>query len=487
MNTFNMFDISIFKEYYFIQDKDSSGNDIDYIDSIDINYLKKIADNNDNCIGFNTWGYIKNKINEPNDFINLYNRYNLKYNGLFIKKSKYNLDEKLSINKLTNGTNVTNGTNGTNENKLINGSKLTNGSKLLPIICINLERREDRKNNMIKMFEKRNIKNYEFFKAVDCKELKPSAYIKKLFEGNRNNYNKAIIACCLSHINVWKKLLDDPNNDAYIILEDDVDIVDNFDYFNMQLSNMQSHDIIYLGYFKVNKKIKKVSLFDLEIKIEPLNRIEYCIGGQFGYLITKKAAKILVDSNNIIYPIDWEILSNKKLELYQTNFELVRSDYVTNMNNVDSDIQYNKDVLNFDEIDMQVSSTEEENNLNSICNDLINEDDDLYLIINESTDVKFSYLDETIIPKIETIIINKIKEVNSIDIVYIGYYIDPIELYGNYEKYNVFDNNSVTFKKIDKLEDDKTYAYYLTKNGAKKILNKSDDLCYYLLTPRLIY
>jgi glycosyl transferase family 25 len=485
-----MSDISIFKEYYFIQDKDSNGNDIDYNDSIDINYLKNIADNNNDCIAFNTWGYFKNKISSLDNFINLNNRYNLKYNGLFIKKSKYNLDKDLSKNKLQ-------------EDKIIEIKIIKD--KLLPIICLNLERREDRKNNMIKLFEKKNIKNYEFFNAVDCKKLQPTEFIKNYFEGNKHNYNKAIIACALSHLNMWKKLINDPNNEAYIILEDDINIVDNFDYFNMQLNNIieDKMDIIFIGYSKINKKIKKVSLYDLELKIQPLNMTNYCMGGTIGYIITKKGAKILLDSNKIIYPIDWEIAHNKKLKLYETNFELVNSDYVTNTNNVDSDIQYNHDVFNFNEIkEDQIEIKQVENNskidillekekeLKFICKELIENNDEIYLIINESDDInnKFSYLNESIMDKIENIIINKIKNETDIDIIYIGYYIDPIELYSNYEKYNTIGESlSIKFQKTEKLDDKNVYAYYITKNAAKKIVNESNDLSYYLLCPRLLY
>jgi hypothetical protein len=222
------------------------------------------------------------------------------------------------------------------------------------------------------------------------------------------------------------------------------------------------------------------------------------IGGLFGYIITKKAAKILINNNNIKKEIDWEIF-DYGLKIYETNFELVRSDYVTNINNVDSDIQYNYDVFNFDEINkiqtevdlikpnIDISS---EKNLKSLFKELIENNDYIYLILNESDDInnKFSYLNESIMEKIENIIINKIKNETDIDIIYIGYYIDPIELYSNYEKYNTIGESlSIKFQKTEKLDDKNVYAYYITKNAAKKILNESNDLSYYLLCPRLLY
>jgi GR25 family glycosyltransferase involved in LPS biosynthesis len=501
---------SILEEYYFIQDKDSIGNDIDFLDSLDINTLKNIADNNNECIAFNTWGYFKNKISNENEYIDLPNKYHLKYNGLFIKKNKVKLPKIKEIEN-ENENEI--------ENEIENENKNEKIKDKLPIICLNLERRKDRKTNMIELFKKKNIKNYEFFKAIDCKELQPTEYIKNLFNNNNFKYRKSIIACALSHFNIWNKLINDNDNEAYIILEDDIEIVDNFDYFNNQLNNIINNnsedeiDIIFIGYFKLNKKANKVSLYNLELKINPLNMSNFKIGGSFGYVITKKAAQILINNNNIKKGIDWELLDNG-LKVYETNFELVRSEYVNNVDNIDSDIQYNYEVFNFDlinksEEEKQNNETEQiksnktdllENEIESACFELLKNNDNLYLIINEDNSIynKLSYLDESLLDKFEEFINSKIDSTsnniipsndiiprNDIDIVFIGYYIDPQELYNNYEKYNIFNDNFL-IENIDKLEDNKIYAYYITKTGAKKILNK-EKLSYYKLYPRLIY
>jgi GR25 family glycosyltransferase involved in LPS biosynthesis len=495
---------ALLEEYYFIQDKDSNGNDIDFLDTLDINTLKNIADNNNDCIAFNTWGYFKNKICNENEYIHLPNKYHLKYNGLFIKKNKVKLPEANQPKIEIKQTKIENETE-------IKQSEIKRKKDKLPIICLNLERREDRKTNMIELFKKKNIKNYEFFKATDWKELQPTEYIKNLFNGNNFNYRKSVIACALSHLNMWKKLINDNDNEAYIILEDDIEIVDNFNYFNIQLNNIINNniedeiDIIFIGYFKLNKKINKVSLYDLQLKINQLNMNNFKIGGSFGYVITKKAAQFLINNNNIKKGIDWELL-DYGLKIYETNFELVRSEYVNNIDNIDSDIQYNYEVFNFDLINKfeeQIIPQEHitsnktyllENEIESACSDLINNNDDLYLIINEDGSIynKLSYLNESLLDKIEVFIKSKIDTSsndiipsNDIDIVYIGYYIDPDELYNNYEKYNIF-NDKFLIEKTDKLEDNKIYAYYITKTGAKKILNK-EELSYYKSYPRLLY
>ena len=49
-----------------------------------------------------------------------------------------------------------------------------------------------------------------------------------LFERNDFNYKKGVIGCALSHICLWNKLINDTENDFYIILEDDISFCDNF-------------------------------------------------------------------------------------------------------------------------------------------------------------------------------------------------------------------------------------------------------------------
>ena len=96
------------------------------------------------------------------------------------------------------------------------------------IKVINLKKREDRKKSMIEQFERENITNYEFIEAVDGNELKETDELRLLFEGNNFNYRKGVIGCALSHLNIYNSLINDANNDYYIVLEDDVDICIDF-------------------------------------------------------------------------------------------------------------------------------------------------------------------------------------------------------------------------------------------------------------------
>lgn len=67
-----------------VEDYDSFGNDIEHINTSDINVLKQAALLNDNCKGFNNLGYLKSTILHPTSWINVKDRFpNFK---MYIKK-----------------------------------------------------------------------------------------------------------------------------------------------------------------------------------------------------------------------------------------------------------------------------------------------------------------------------------------------------------------------------------------------------------------
>ena len=72
------------RKYIFYRGLDQVNNDIRYFDNKSIEELKKICDNNDNYIGFNTLGFIKSNINinelKSNEYINEHNNH-----GIYVK------------------------------------------------------------------------------------------------------------------------------------------------------------------------------------------------------------------------------------------------------------------------------------------------------------------------------------------------------------------------------------------------------------------
>ena len=208
------------------------------------------------------------------------------------------------------------------------------------IKIINLERRKDRKNDMIKRLENLNIKEYEFINAVDSINLKNNIIIKKLFKLNR----KVLIACALSHINIWLQLLKDRDNDYYIIMEDDVKLSQNFKNVIKNNKNLiKEKEFIYFGYSTYDKDKKKIQKRNTEKKFIKFQKDIY-VGGYFTYSINKlgsyKLLKYLIN-NPTNRAIDFlNIQANLNSYEYYEHISTTDWDQFEEIR-IDSDIQYN--------------------------------------------------------------------------------------------------------------------------------------------------
>ena len=308
----------IYEDYDFYPNLDSFGNDIIKMDNRDLHKIKLNADLLDNCVGFNTFGYLKHKINPISSFIKLPNSY-YKNDGIYIKKS--------------NKSNW-------------------------QIICVNLEKRIDRKNKIIELFNQNNITNYKFYNAIDGKSLEPSIEIYNLFKNNDFNYRKNVIGCALSHYNLWTELVKSDSN-YYFITEDDITLTSNFNTkFDLIIKNINDnkdlYDIVFLGYsmYTENKTKFANKYYNHNVNDIILTKcdIDLYIGGFYSYIITKAGAIKMLDyikQNGIKHGIDYLIKLNTNLNILETNPFLVYSDWVqTITSTVDSDIQ--KDFEPFD-------------------------------------------------------------------------------------------------------------------------------------------
>jgi len=234
------------------------------------------------------------------------------------------------------------------------------------IKIVNLERRGDRKEATIKKLIEADIKtdHYEFIKAVDGKELKPTSEVKHLFRDNDFGNRRGVIGCALSHYNLWCQLLNDPDNEYYVIMEDDFTLCKNFKqhFETLQTNNdFSKRDLLFLGYsmFQKNRQTN-FQVYNIEsnsVNIEPLDRKLY-IGGTFSYSINKNGAKILIDyikNNGIKHGIDYlnKIIPN--LNSYECQPQIVFAEWNEDGKKIDSDIQnsyYSIDFTNIvDEID----------------------------------------------------------------------------------------------------------------------------------------
>ena len=239
----------------------------------------------------------------------------------------------------------------------------------LKTYVVNLKKREDRRVEIQKLFSNINFNNYEFFEAVNGSEIPLTLEIKNLFEGNDFGNRKGMIGCALSHYNLWLKLTKDSTNEYYIIVEDDIEISDNFskeldqaiNLLNDNLNTINNIDFLYLGYSKYDDSENKNydgSGETNKVKIKEIN-IHNFVGGTFGYIVTKKGAlKILeiIENEGIKYGIDWLMRKKSKylngpLNLVTIQPNIIFSEWVrTSDSNIDSDIQKDYSRFNFDEI-----------------------------------------------------------------------------------------------------------------------------------------
>ena len=227
------------------------------------------------------------------------------------------------------------------------------------IKIINLERRPDRKKNVINQLSNADIHSdkYEFIKAVDGLELQASLELKILFKENDFGTRKGIIGCALSHYNLWQQLLLDDNNEYYVIMEDDITLCLNFkNKFEKLKVQFKEKEFLFIGYHMFeHKRTTHSNIYNNSldnIQAVPFNNDLY-IGGYFAYSINKKGAQILCDYikvNGIKHGIDYLNKIMKELPSYECQPQLVFSVWNENGKKIDTDIQTNTDSLDFTSI-----------------------------------------------------------------------------------------------------------------------------------------
>ena len=237
------------------------------------------------------------------------------------------------------------------ENVLFEGLDASNiKNNKFKINIINLARRPDRKNQMINALALQNVYNYEFVEAVDGKILEPSIFIKNLFKENDFNYRKGVIGCALSHYTLWHKLLNDVENDYYVILEDDVSVVEHFNRKLQKCIDIVTENNIEYALIGGNHMLNECT----DINNINFNKIiDPICHGTHGYIISKSACYKLIkhiQTNGIKYAIDYSPIYTDCLDMYKINNYLVTSKTYQLDNNMDTDIQLDYDHFDFDSI-----------------------------------------------------------------------------------------------------------------------------------------
>jgi len=231
-------------------------------------------------------------------------------------------------------------------------TKLFSRNKMIQVI--NLKRRPDRRDAMVKQFADNNISDYDFFEAVDGKELKPTQEIKKMFEGNDFSYRRSVIGCAMSHYNLWTQLVNDNANDFYLIMEDDITMCKGFNnHIQKYYDEMKNKEIIFFGYFAGSCELRGKVIDDFNninndtvFILEDSNKYS---SGLFCYSINKPAAiKYIehINKNSIRNALDVFIECNKITTISIINPSLVISSFVYDLVG-DTNIQYDYDSLEF--------------------------------------------------------------------------------------------------------------------------------------------
>lgn len=216
----------------------------------------------------------------------------------------------------------------------------SNNNILYPIKIVNLKHRTDRKENINKLMQIENIINYEFFEAINGKELEQSNELINLFDRNDFNYKKGVIGCALSHLYLWKQLTEDDNNNFYVILEDDIELCKNFKaHLDVccKLFVEQNLEHLSLGEYFSNKLFPNNDS-KLETYVKDLYT-EWNV--TFAYIISKSAAKKALDYVNncsIKCAFDNPQAFGYILNYSALNFKLVNCEII---NQNGSDIQSN--------------------------------------------------------------------------------------------------------------------------------------------------
>jgi GR25 family glycosyltransferase involved in LPS biosynthesis len=253
-------------------------------------------------------------------------------------------------------------------------------------LVVNLDRREDRWNKFNEVNnESLKFLNYVRFSAIDGMKLKPTSQLQQIFETNDYNMRKGMVGCAMSHLKMYCDLINDTNNvDAYLIFEDDIELVPEFEKkFNKVLQDFVKQniegDILFLGHHPRNLSdteeiYNKEKMPEIE-KWDSYTSFINSLGGTTCYLISKKGAEKLlnfIDNNGgMSNGIDTMMQkSANDLNVYYCKPHLIYSEcYRGDNTNLDTDIQHDYSSLTlstFERLNLELEYYKE-NNIECEC------------------------------------------------------------------------------------------------------------------------
>jgi glycosyl transferase family 25 len=141
------------------------------------------------------------------------------------------------------------------------------------------------------MLESRRAPPVSFFEAIDGSTLDPSPDLQRIFGLNDFYGSRGVIGCALSHIGVWKQLVQDSSADNYIVMEDDLVWEDDaIDFLTDRALDISAQSLVFLSYIQQITRPAKT----IHHTLVPLDTYNYLGGTEF-YSINKAAAQLLLD------------------------------------------------------------------------------------------------------------------------------------------------------------------------------------------------
>jgi GR25 family glycosyltransferase involved in LPS biosynthesis len=176
------------------------------------------------------------------------------------------------------------------------------------IYCVNLPSRPDRRQNAINQFNKIGLKGYQFFNAIDGRELNLKAGSAFL--------NPAMVGCYLSHYLIIREAIEN-NYESILVFEDDINfIVGAATFLDYAIPTVPADwEFIYLGYTVYPKEIKNTKILSDYWAIPG-----HCWGTHAYAVRGNGIAKLWQGLKHITNQIDiqlsYEILKNQQLQYY---------------------------------------------------------------------------------------------------------------------------------------------------------------------------
>lgn len=166
--------------------------------------------------------------------------------------------------------------------------------KTFDAYVINLKRRPERLDKF-----KSRVRSFNFdvsvFDAVDGKRLAPSPRLNAIFRENDYKMRRGITGCALSHLKLWVQFCKNPAVNFYLIFEDDVSFVPQFEgSLNRVLSLIADNDIVFLGATQNPNNPPKYSRKGL-IRTSSTESLRHYWGGAFAYIISSEGANKMLD------------------------------------------------------------------------------------------------------------------------------------------------------------------------------------------------